>query len=141
MTECARCGDCCDPVIVVFDPQELAAEVMADTERWAELEDWARYQYEFFRDHWRSESTFEAEADAGTGRETVHRVRCDQFDTETRTCRAHDRQPQVCSEFPWYGRVEDDMEGRAPVASALSPRCSFNADVPGRTMLSIVEVR
>jgi Fe-S-cluster containining protein len=136
MTECSRCGDCCDPVIVVFDPKDLAAEKLADLPD--DAPDWERYQYEFFRDHWTSTSTFEV--DEGFGRITVHRVQCDQFDRDSRTCRAHDRRPQVCSGFPWYGRPEHDVESRAQVASSLSPRCSFNADVPGRRMLPIVEV-
>lgn len=137
MTECSKCGDCCDPVIVTFDPAVDAAERLA--KRGDEMEDWARYQYQFFLDHWTSESTFVVEE--GGGQEvTVHRVRCDQFDRETRTCLAHDRRPQVCSGFPWYGRPEGDNL-RQPVADSLSPRCSFNADVPGRRMLPIVEVR
>lgn len=125
MTDCSRCGDCCDPVIVRFDPQARAAEQLAD--HGDTMEAWARHQYEFFLEHWRSESTFL------DGEVTVHRVRCDQFDRETRTCLAHDTRPQVCSGFPWYGREPADPAGD------LSPRCSFNADV--RTMLPIVEVR
>lgn len=135
MTECSRCGDCCDPVIVTFDPKEHATRQLA--ERSDEMEDWARHQYEFFRDHWASTGTFEAKLPDGD-QITAHQVRCDQFNRDTRQCMAHDDKPQTCSGFPWYGRSPDD-EHSAPIASSLSPRCSFNADV--RTMLPIVEVR
>lgn len=136
MTECSACGDCCDPVIVTFDPQDFAAKQLArpvppDTT----APDWVRYQYQFFLDHWTSQSTYTT--DDGV---TVHRVRCDQFDRETRTCLAHDRRPQVCSGFPWYG-ISKGGDWWQSVADQLPPRCSFNADVPGRRMLPIVEVR
>jgi Fe-S-cluster containining protein len=132
MTDCSRCGDCCDPVIVTFDPQERAAERLANLSFVAPA--WAWHQFEFLRDHWRTVDTYES---TERGRPvTVHRVECDQFDRATRTCGAHDDRPQVCSGFPWYGR-EPDVD--SAIAGSLSPRCSYNADV--RTMLPIVEVR
>lgn len=136
MTDCSRCGDCCDPVIITFDPQVYAAEALARLEG-KQTDDWARHQIEFLRDHWRSQSTFEETDDDGKP-VTVHRVECDQFDKVARTCGAHDTRPQVCSGFPWYGREPDD-DLCEPSRASLSPRCSFNADV--RTMLPIVEVR
>lgn len=134
MTDCARCGSCCDPVILMFDPQERAAERLGSGEP---LEDWSTQQYEFFRDHWTSTSTFEDDLDGEPV--TVHRVRCDQYDPDTRSCMAHDTRPQVCSEFPWYGR-DPNSEGSRHIAHALAPQCSFNADVAGRKMLPIVAV-
>lgn len=133
MTDCSQCGDCCDPVIITFDPQEVAAERLAAN---PDMEGWARHQYEFFRDHWRSISTFEDTLDGETI--TVHRVECDQFDRATRTCLAHDNRPQACSGFPWYGRDPRSDEA-FPQRGSLSPRCSYNADA--RTMLPIIEVR
>lgn len=132
--DCARCGDCCDPVIVTFDPKEWATRRLA--EDGDTMPDWGRHQYRFFLDHWTSTSTFEDTCDGKPV--TVHRVRCDQFNSDTRECMAHDDKPRVCSGFPWYGRTPDDPDC-SPVASALSPRCSYNADV--RTMLPIVEIR
>lgn len=134
MTDCSRCGDCCDPVIVVFDPQVWAAERLTA----ANLSDVGRGNAEFLRDHWTSQSTFTEQLEGQDV--TVHRVRCSAFDPDSRLCTAHDSRPQVCSGFPWYGRPDGD-KGRRPVADSLSPRCSFNADVPGRTMLPIIEVR
>jgi Fe-S-cluster containining protein len=133
VTECVRCGKCCDPVILLFDPQERAAERLGSDE---ELEPWAQHQYEFFRDHWRSESTFEDDLDGE--RVTVHRVRCDQYEAATRTCMAQEAKPDVCSGFPWYGR-DPRSAANEPIAASLAPQCSFNADV--RRMLPIVEVR
>lgn len=131
MTECSQCGDCCDPVIATFDPQVHAAEQIAD--HGDRMEEWARHQYEFFLQHWRSEGTSTNRAG-----HVVHLVRCDQFDRETRTCLAHATRPQVCSGFPWYGHGEGDP-ARNRWADELSPRCSFTADV--RMMLPIVEIR
>lgn len=134
MTDCSRCGDCCDPVILTFDPQQRAAEKLSELLFVAPP--WVWHQYEFLRDHWRTIDTVEVVE--GDDTVTVYRVECDQFDRESRTCGAHDTRPQVCSGFPWYGREPDD-DLCEPSRASLSPRCSFNADV--RTMLPIVEVR
>lgn len=131
MTECSRCGRCCDPVITTFDPQVLAATRLADDD----FEDESvRYQYEFFRDHWKSVGTFAThrpEAPVG------YRVVCDQYDPSSRSCLAQESKPDICSGFPWYGR-EPRSDAAADVAAALLPQCSFNADV--RRMLPIVAV-
>ena len=67
MTECARCGRCCDPVILVFDPQERAAEVFSDPES---SED-NRLNAAWMRDHW---SVIDAYVDDEG--DFVRRVRC-----------------------------------------------------------------
>lgn len=132
MTECARCGDCCDPVIFTRDPQEYAARRLCD----ADLSADNRRNCEFMLEHWRVIRPIVVDGYLTDSFE----VECDQFDKTTRTCLAQDTKPPVCDGFPWYGRAEDDYEGRQPIADQLSPRCSFNADVPGRTFLPIVEV-
>lgn len=129
MTECARCGRCCDPVILLFDPQERAAEVFADPES----SDDNLLNAAWMQDHWAVVHSYED--DDG---DVVRRVRCDAYDPETRLCGAHDQRPPVCSDFPWYGKPSSEWAGSAQ-AAALDPQCSFNADV--RTMLPIVEVR
>lgn len=131
MTECARCGDCCERIRLSFDPQKKAVELLDIPD----LEPHNRHNAEFMRDHWRT-------IDVNTDEDaiTTFIAQCDAFDATTRLCTAHDARPPVCSAYPWYGRPPEDNEGRASVAAALSPRCSFNADVPGRTMLPIVDV-
>ncbi len=121
MTDCARCGDCCTVIAVNVD---LGTAPVDDY-----TSDGDRASDAFMRQHWHRLDGYDNP-----------RYSCDQFDTETRLCTAHDERPPVCRGFPWYGRPPED-EGRQPVAASLSPRCSFNADVPGRAMLPIVEVR
>src|ERR1700749_5349272 len=57
VTECAKCGDCCDPVIVTFEPQVYAAEQLARRDPPGGAPEWVRYQYQFFLDHWTSQSS------------------------------------------------------------------------------------
>lgn len=136
MTECARCGDCCDPVVLTFDPQERAARRLHDAENGDELGVYNRRNYEFMLAHWR---VIRPILSNGFTTDSFE-VECDQFNKGTRSCEAQDAKPPICADYPWYGRDEDDHEGRWPVAEQLSPRCSFNADVPGRTFLPIVRV-
>jgi Fe-S-cluster containining protein len=123
-------------VILTFDPQERAAARLRDAENGDEIGVHNRRNYEFMLEHWRVTRPIVS----GEYLTDSFEVECDQFDRETRTCHAQDNKPPICDGYPWYGRDEDDHEGRQPVADQLSPRCSFNADVPGRTFLRIVEV-
>jgi Fe-S-cluster containining protein len=118
MTECARCGDCCDPVVFMLTRGDL-------TRRLAEqyLAGEARRNLVFIDEHWHTIAVHDG------GRFST--LRCDMFDAESRLCTAHAQRPPICSGFPWYG------EAPRPTLM-LSPRCSFNADV--RTMLPIVAV-
>lgn len=138
-TECACCGDCCDPVVVPFHPETRARERLEAWGRgerelsWEEIEN-----YQFMLDHWTTTATLVRADDESV---TVgYAVRCDAFDPVRRLCGAHADRPPVCRDFPWYGRAADDAEGRAPVAESLSPRCSFNQDVPGRALLPLTVV-
>jgi Fe-S-cluster containining protein len=123
MTDCGQCGSCCDPVTLSFSPEEWI--VKRAPERTFVDPAWVWQQHEFIRDHW---STIGVHDD-------VYLVKCDKFNRETRQCEAYEDRPDVCSRFPWYGE-EPDLEHRS--ANALSPRCTFNADV--RTMLPIVSI-
>ena len=134
MTECARCGDCCDPVVLTFDPQEKAKRLLSTGDG---LSDENRRNYEFMLEHWRVIRPIVSARGYGTD---SYEVKCDQYDRATKSCLAQDDKPPVCADYPWYGRDEDDKEGRRPVAEQLSPRCSFNADVPGRQMLPLFVV-
>jgi Fe-S-cluster containining protein len=118
-------------VILVFDPQERAAELLADPETGPNN----LRNAEWMRDHWSVVDTYED--DEG---DLVRRVRCDAYDPVNRLCGAHEQRPPVCSDFPWYGR-DPNGEASRDIAAALPPQCSFNADVAGRRMLPVVEVR
>lgn len=133
-TTCARCGDCCDPVVVPFHVETWAVRQLAEADVAADT----RENCEFLLAHWTTTATLVRAEDADV---TVgYEVRCDAFNRETRECEAHDARPPVCRGFPWYGRAATDVEGRAPVADSLSPRCSFNQDVPGRALLPLTVV-
>lgn len=122
MTECAKCGDCCEAISI-----GCAIERVLDDEDTPER---VRVDLAFMREHWHLLPGYAAD--------NPH-YSCDQFDHESRLCTAHETRPPVCRDFPWYERPEGD-KGREVIARSLSPRCSFNADVPGRRMLPIVEV-
>lgn len=127
MTECARCGSCCDRITTNFNPQVRACQELARddlTER--EARD-ARFLY----DNWHELYTYTA-----VDGEEIHVASCDKYDPASKLCLAHDDRPAVCSGFPWYGR---EPSADSPQGASLAPQCSFNADV--RTMLPIVEVR
>jgi Fe-S-cluster containining protein len=86
----------------------------------------------FIQDHWSAEDTY-----VDTDGRRVYEVRCDLFDPAVRLCGAHDRRPPICRGFPWYDSPRRAWAGTGS-AAALSPRCSYNADV--RTMLPLTPV-
>jgi Fe-S-cluster containining protein len=152
VTDCNRCGQCCDPVDFPRHPlallpltSEVAAHDPATDEGWAwwasrGLTDRAKtievlqpghpnqVTADFITKHWHVIAGSDDPAEPGH-----RRLRCDYFDKDTRLCTAHDKRPPVCSGFPWYGK-EPTIEAGAD----LSPACSYNADV--RTSLPIVAI-
>lgn len=100
MTECARCGVCCDPVILTFRPEEMVGPSAS-----------------FAQEHW----TVTGERERSDGRREIQ-VSCDRFDRVTRLCAAHDDRPPICSGYPWYGQPPKELR-------ELDPQCSFVADV------------
>jgi Fe-S-cluster containining protein len=115
MTECARCGDCCDPVNFTMSPGEITAK-LADPY----LAGINRQSLEFANTHWHLIRRGE--------------YKCDYFNADTRLCTAHDKRPPICSRYPWY----EDEPKLTGTGAYLSPRCSYNADV--RNMLPIVQI-
>lgn len=108
---CARCGDCCDPVLlgpnaIAVIEGEVATGLDADDET-----------ITFAREHWRRRGELDGD---GWGR-----YDCDQFDPELRLCSAGDARPPVCRYYPWY--ADGPTSGRA---ATLHPRCSYLAEVP-----------
>ena len=111
MTECSRCGDCCENI-----PLNTNKRLVREWLRNPELSDDNRANSEFILAHWRGGRR--ASKDGRTKGWT-----CDQFDSASRLCLAHDARPPLCRRFPWY-----DNEPTAEKLADL-PRCSFWADV------------
>lgn len=119
MTDCARCGDCCENIQTSWDLEHLrkTAEKEGDDSPNAA-------NYRFVRDNWVDQGI----DPNGAGGVTWT---CLKFDSVGRTCTAHEDRPPVCSGYPWYGKE--------PFKGAWLPAaCSFQADI--KTMLPIVEV-
>ena len=115
MTECPpRCGACCDPVILGWDPAGIP-----DTSPNAE----------FIRAHWTLRATGHETSDPDDPPVTWQ-MTCDAFDTHTRRCTAYTDRPPICRGFPWYGG--------APLPSMNIPAvCAYHDDVPGRRVLPL----
>lgn len=107
---CARCGNCCDPVI-------LESAIFAASGQRARSQDSPHDNDRFITQHWHPVGAYVDE-----GR-TWLKLRCDMFDPVHRTCTAYDDRPPVCSRFPWYGH---EPSGKV----ILDPQCSFLADLP-----------
>jgi Fe-S-cluster containining protein len=120
---CAQCGDCCEEIWIPVAQAEVTRyssgrQHMVTNDRWG-----GRYQIAFFAAFWtRIDQKFMTLTD-GT---VVHKTRysCAKYDVESRTCTAHSLRPQVCRDYPWYGRE--------PSASGMSRRlrCSYLLDLP-----------
>jgi Fe-S-cluster containining protein len=110
VTECARCGACCERIYYSDTPEEIDHRA----EGGEGIGEWSRYDAQFIRYYWRG-------ADDGNGNIVYS---CDAYDPIARTCMQHENRPQVCRGFPWYG---DE-----PNAKAIRPfkHCSFWADLP-----------
>lgn len=131
MTDCGRCGDCCDRIGYFGDWNRLQqwADYAKSWREWAmynlrDGEDGGLDEYEarmiadseFILAHW---SPNPDEADAA-----MPSFKCSAFDPVARLCTAHNTRPPICRGFPWYGERSGVAHSRLPA------RCSFWADVP-----------
>lgn len=121
MTDCSRCGDCCERIWSV--PPAVVEAMLARPPSLAMTRvEQSNYATALFvTEHWTATQVSVSSA----------RWSCDAFDPDTRLCTAHEARPPVCSGFPWYGQ-------EPTLTKELHPRCSFNADV--RTTLPIAAV-
>lgn len=134
MTECARCGDCCESF-------PLNTPERADIWGRAMLTEVGRIGAKHTgrgvsrkQAAWMGNLTVVAgpyRHEDGTMR---WRYSCPLFDPVARVCTDHANRPPICSRYPWYDREPDTYK-------SLPPRCSFIADTPDVKMLPIVEVR
>ncbi len=115
MTDCARCGDCCDPVILPLTKKQVRERNTPSGP--FILANWRRIS--------RAEALKRRPPPDGLDYPTGQRFyECAAFDPATRLCTAHDDRPPVCRRFPWYEQEPD--AGRLGTLT----RCSFWADIP-----------
>jgi Fe-S-cluster containining protein len=108
---CARCGTCCDPVIMDFGTWSEAVE---DARRYGPGEVTPPGQ-------WANRVFVAANLrPVGAGGGKVD-LACRFYDRAHMACRAYDQRPPMCSGYPWYGR--DPEPSNAPLC------CSYLLDV------------
>jgi Fe-S-cluster containining protein len=119
---------------------------MTKRERWERMVEDRRWRRDpdqrFLMSHWHPITLEEAQRIRPSATLSVNEqgepygqfYRCDQFDAERRLCKAQDKKPAICRNFPWYeGYFSDpDFYSDERKAEHLEPykRCSFWADVP-----------
>lgn len=128
MTDCSMCGLCCEDISIQNSPDQMTQLLIDRGYTCDDPMDYA-YNVDFVLDNWIYN---------GPDKRNGHQYQCAQFDTETRTCMAHESRPRVCRDYPWYRDTADQLI-KYESGRWLQPQCSFNADV--RTMLPIVEVK
>ncbi len=114
MTECNRCGSCCENLQLNFTKAELRAfarggDAVATTP--------------LTRDHLANARFILAHWHRASGGGSATKYACDAFDPSTRLCTAHQDRPPICAGYPWYDAPPGVRTRRLP------PACSFNADV------------
>lgn len=136
LTDCNRCGDCCEDIYLNTSKARSRREVrFGDPREDAVWEAWVAGWATKGEQHAPREAFVRSYLDAvfidqhwHGGRPAGHGVTdhwsCDRFDPATRLCLAHDDRPPICRDFPWYGREPSADEG-----AKLSKRCAFRADV------------
>lgn len=115
MTECSRCGDCCDPVTLSTIMYQALYDENPDII--VKMDEKNQYTREFAQKYWHLV--------ARTDKTML--IKCDFFDKTNRLCTAYEKRPAICSDYPWYGK--DPVPGDRNFPS----RCSFRADV-GQTV-------
>lgn len=116
MTECNKCGDCCETIY--FPSMDRVAEIVKwvshpEAKGWTEEYDNNVVDALFTTENWK----------LNDDEQTYH---CLKFDKENRICSVHEDRPYVCRGFPWYGKK--------PWKEAIAkyPSCSFWEDLGGR---------
>ena len=140
MTECSRCGDCCERI--PFPRRK------ADITRWLAdpyIAGRSRRDLQFISTHWHLIELRFIDHQGKPYWPDGGWYTCDAFDKITRLCTAHGERPPVCRDYPWYEDFPEKYANRTEEGNAiLSPRCSFRADIPPGNvgaLLPIVSVR
>jgi len=110
MTECNKCGQCCEVIPLKYLKKDLYNNPHPDAQ--------------WILKHFRRISKVEARKrnSAWSGKGIYYE--CDQYNWDSRECMPQDLKPDMCKKFPWY-----DKE---PSAEFLIPfkKCSFWEDIP-----------
>jgi Fe-S-cluster containining protein len=117
MSECKRCGKCCECIVLNRDPDQIrdmaSREVRHSNFNFAyrnfiPITQEQAYQINPYLKEWKQS--------------VQYFYTCRRFDKATRTCKVHSARPDTCSGFPWYGRK--------PIMQSLySPECGYQEDL------------
>lgn len=142
---CARCGSCCDPIIMTASNAKTlrawSSQALEGVPDPADDEGWTHWLNDGWAEDSRDDAIAKMRPDA-PDRQTadfadVHwhlreeapdgaqHFDCDQFDPDARLCKAGEDRPPVCRFFPWY------LDGpTADRAEDLHSHCSYLLDLP-----------
>lgn len=126
MTECSKCGLCCERIAIGWNPEEVEDMVAG----WENPGVNVQEDVAFIKKHW---SLIDPKPTDHV-MSSAYYAKCDMFDVENRLCMAHEDRPPVCKGYPWYGNDPKEYIKK----TTLYPQCSFNADV--NIMLPIVQI-
>ncbi len=101
---CNGCGNCCEAITVGLSKPMMRHIKHTDVP--------------FLLKHWHRIS--------GAKGSTI--FSCDQFNTETRECMAHDERPGVCSGYPWYGA--EPYAAKLAAEGLTRAPCGYWFDIP-----------
>lgn len=123
MTECNRCGGCCDPVHLGDDAYAILTGPAFTIDPRDDLAPWEAAGYTL-------PTAIDLYDTARWAAQLEHRdeggYTCPRFDPTTRLCTMPDDKPPVCRDFPWYS---GDPATYAWRLRGLD-ECSYWEDVP-----------
>lgn len=136
MTDCARCGSCCEKIWLNADPRRWSAKALEGIPDPRTDDGWA-----YWLEHGHTEEDRAAVLGnydpAGRKRADADFIAahfaedcdgywtCDAYDPEAHECTAHEDRPPLCSGYPWY-----DEKPSAERAEHVHRECSYLADLP-----------
>lgn len=125
VTECSRCGQCCELIILSFPQTDALADPTIDERQreWIVRELVPLSPREVTeRFPWQSTTARVRHADGTLSSDYPNFYTCVNYDPDSRLCTRYEDRPPGCRGFPFYG-MPPDPKVRLP------PRCSFRADV------------
>jgi Fe-S-cluster containining protein len=120
---CAGCGSCCSNLTISFSPDQIREAVLlldaadADAAAGEPHPDYSEQERRNIR--WLGQLIEKGPRVLGQ-----HAYSCPMLDPISRLCTAHERRPQVCIGFPFYGRSPADDPAE------MSDGCSYQWELP-----------